>query len=186
MPKQSLRVPYGYELPKEREKERGTIWVYDSFEGYTMQELLVLLELAEERHFAKIVFYPLHEETIRRMDKRAAEPYYRRVEALEQLIEEANPLTDWTIERFEGKRKKYTPADTAFRFMEEKYRSPFFLYVTGETARKLAGYEGFDQWLTKLRLLITGAEGESMPSLLVKHAGRWEHVRPGSGENAEA
>ncbi|WP_159881955.1 hypothetical protein [Paenibacillus puerhi] len=177
MPKQNLRVPFGYEPPKERDKERGTIWVYDSFEGYSMQELLPLLKLAEERQFAKLVFYPLHEETLRRMSKQAAEPYYRRVQALEALLEEADPLTDWTIERFEGKRKKYTPADTAFRFLEEKYSSPFFVYVTDDTARKLAGYEGFESWLTKVRLLVAGGDEQApLPALLAKHAGRWEHV----------
>ncbi|MEK8130673.1 hypothetical protein WMW72_22455 [Paenibacillus filicis] len=176
MPKQNLRVPFGYELPKEKDRERGTIWVYGSFEGYTQQDLLPLLELAEERHFAKLVFYPLHEETLRRMDKRQAEPYYRRVQELEALLEEADPFIDWTIERFEGKRKKYTPADTAFRFMEEKYKSPFFVYVTDEVARKLASYDGFEDWLTKVRLLVTGGGGDPVPALLAKHMNRWERV----------
>ncbi|MED4604171.1 hypothetical protein P9314_26440 [Paenibacillus validus] len=178
MAKQNVKVPFGYEPPKSRESERGSLWVYDSFADYSLQELQPLLRLAEERSIAKLVFYPLHEETVRRMEKEPVEPYYRRVDALEALLDEAESGVDWTIERFEGKRKKYTPMDTAFRFLEEKYASPYFVYVSAAMAGRLAGYESFEPWIKKVRMFIAGGSGEfySAHPMLQKHSNRWERV----------
>lgn len=177
MAKQNVRVPFGYEPPKMREPERGSLWVYDSFADYSLQELLPILRLVEDRSIARLVLYPLHEETVRRMDKQPVEPYYRRVEALEALMEEAEAGVDWTIERFEGKRKKYTPMDTAFRFLEEKYASPHFVYVSEAMAARLAGYESFETWSKKVRMFIAGEGGASLAHpMLMKHPNRWERV----------
>ncbi|WP_281883699.1 hypothetical protein [Paenibacillus sp. YYML68] len=178
MPRQQIKVPFGYEAPRERTGARGTLWVYDSFDHWSEQQLLPLLRLAEERELAKAVFYPLHDETLRRMEKEPAdEPYYARVKNLESLLEEAETELDWTVDEFEGKRKKYTPADTAFRFLEEKYKAPFFLYTTERMANKLAGYDGFEAWLKKIRLYIVREVGAVPHPVLQAHENRWEWVQ---------
>lgn len=74
----NIRVPFGYEPPDPRNKERGSLWVYDSFEEFTERDLEKVWELADRRNLAKTVFYPLHEETLRRMVKGAFTPHYRR------------------------------------------------------------------------------------------------------------
>ena len=42
----------------------------------------------EERSFAKLVLYPLHEETVKRMFKEPVSPYYKREKQLQEWIEE--------------------------------------------------------------------------------------------------
>ncbi|MFH5186801.1 hypothetical protein ACHHV8_31765 [Paenibacillus sp. TAB 01] len=148
------QVPYGYEPEDESKKAKGTVWVYDSFEGYKGQQLARLLAFAQQKGVKRIVFYPLHEETLRRMDERDAEPFYRRVDGLEELLEAASSRMDTTIDRFEGKRKKYTPMDTAFRYLADKYAGPHFAAVTEATANKLAAFDSFEPWIKKIRLWI--------------------------------
>ncbi|CAG7645155.1 hypothetical protein PAESOLCIP111_04891 [Paenibacillus solanacearum] len=177
MGREQIKVPYGYQPEETKQGERGSLWVYDSFEQFTAQELAQLLELADKRAFAKIVFYPLHEETIRRMGKRlAVSPYYARAANLESMLEETGTDLDWVIDGFEGKRKKYTPMDTAFRYLDEKYESPHFVYVTGETAQLLAGYDTFEAWIKRLRLLIADGGRAADHPRLQQFASRWEHV----------
>jgi len=177
MGREPIKVPYGYQPNETQKGERGSLWVYDSFEHFTAQELAQLLALADERAFAKIVFYPLHEETLRRMDKRlAVSPHYARAAKLESMLEETGTDLDWVIDGFEGKRKKYTPMDTAFRYLDEKYNAPHFVYVTGDMAHMLAGYDTFETWIKRLRLLI--ADGGRAPEhpRLQQCASRWERV----------
>ncbi|MCG7213677.1 hypothetical protein [Paenibacillus mucilaginosus] len=175
MARNNIKVPFGYEPPTGKGTLKGTLWVYDSFEGYTEQELTRLLAFSDERKLARVIFYPLHEETLRRMVKGEHSPYYKRVQALEDMLEHADTDVDYTIESFENKRKKYTPADYAFRFLEEKYQGPFFLYVMEETANLLAGYESFETWIKKVRFFIDGGGGPLHPKL-EEYASRWERV----------
>ncbi|MDQ1911036.1 hypothetical protein RAC89_11295 [Paenibacillus sp. GD4] len=181
MARDNIKVPFGYEPPDPRQGERGTMWVYDSFEGYTAQELMQVLHTAEDRRFAKVVFYPLHEETLRRMDRSgAAEPMYRRVQLLEALLDESDTDIDWVIENFEAKRKKYTPVDFAFRFLQEKYKGPHFAYVTQQMANRMAGYDTFEEWIKRIRLFIaedgTGAGSGGLHPKLQEYEHRWERV----------
>lgn len=176
MARDNIQVPFGYEPPDPRNKERGSLWVYDSFEEFTERDLANILDLADQRKMAKIVFYPLHEETLRRMVKGTFSPYYRRVEALQAMLDDAGTDLDYVIDRFEIKRKKYTPVDTAFRFLEEKYDGPFFVYVTGDTANLLAGYDSFEEWIKKLRLFIAGKGIGGVHPRLLKYEHRWEWV----------
>ncbi|GCL73959.1 hypothetical protein PN4B1_39010 [Paenibacillus naphthalenovorans] len=176
MARDNIRVPFGYEPPDPRNNERGSLWVYDSFEEFTERDLEKVWELADRRNLAKTVFYPLHEETLRRMVKGAFTPHYRRVDALQALLDAAGTDLDYVIERFENKRKKYTPVDTAFRFLEDKYDGPFFVYVTGDTANLLASYDSFEAWIRKLRLLISGKGVGGIHPRLLQYEHRWEWV----------
>ncbi|KPV58812.1 hypothetical protein QJ48_14565 [Paenibacillus sp. A3] len=177
MARQTSQVPFGYELPNGRDTDRGSLWIYDAFEDYTEQELVRVLALASGRGIAKAVFYPLHEETVRRMEKRrSVAPYYERVEALEALLAASDTDADYAVEPFEGKRKKYTPVDTAFRFLEEKYAAPHFVWMTKTTAELLAGYESFETWIKKIRWFVSEEGGPVTHPRLQAYAHRWDPV----------
>ncbi|MCZ8514534.1 hypothetical protein O9H85_19325 [Paenibacillus filicis] len=176
MARDNIKVPYGYEMPKSDGRDRGSLWVYDSFEGYTMRDLQRVLNLADERNIARTVFYPLHEETIRRMERHKVAPYYARLNHLRDLLDEADPDVDYTIDAYEGKRKKYTPMDTAFRFLEEKYESPHFIFMTDFTANLFAGYESFEPWIKKVRLFVAADTGLGPHPRLQDYASRWDSV----------
>jgi len=178
--RQPSKVPFGYEPDDRRKGSRGTLWIYDSFEAFGLQQLIPLIETAERRTLAKLVFYPLHEETLRRMGVRHAAPYYRRTMALEALLEQVETRLDIAVDHWEGRRKKYTPVDTAFRYLAEKYAGPHFVWVTAETANKLAGFDSFEGWIKKVRLWIDASgTGGRMPELhprLQAAANRWDAV----------
>jgi hypothetical protein len=177
MARDNLKVPFGYEPPDPRQGRNGTLYVYDAFEGYTQQELLQVLQTWEDRRLAKLVFYPLHEETLRRMDRRAVpEPYYRRVELLETLLDEIDTDADYVIESFEAKRKKYTPMDYALRFLQEKYKGPHFLYVSLTTANMFAGYDKFEDWIKRIRLIIAEDGSAGLHPKLEEYQHRWDRV----------
>jgi hypothetical protein len=65
----SRKVPYGYEEEKDKQTGKGTLVYYDTFQDATDRQLDGAAWLAKERSFAKLVLYPLHEETARRMRK---------------------------------------------------------------------------------------------------------------------
>ncbi|NOU92062.1 hypothetical protein GC093_02275 [Paenibacillus sp. LMG 31456] len=182
MARQVISVPFGYVPDDEREGPRGTLWVYDSFQAYNMQQLLRVVGLAEQKSLVKVVFYPLHEETLRRMGEKGAEPYYRRADKLEELLDEmleqAEPLIETHIDRWEGRRKKYTPMDTAFRFLSEKDKGPYFVYVTLEMANTMAAFDSFEEWIKKLRLFIDMRLSPSavLHPKLEAYAHRWDAV----------
>lgn len=163
------KVPFGYEPPKEELK--GTLIYYDSFEDTTDEDLELAAEVAVERSFAKLVLYPLHDETVRRMSKIPVSAYFKREDRLHEWKREkggANVI----VERLEGKRKKYTPIDSALRHFQDKYPSPYFLYVTGETANMFASYSSFEEWIVKIRLILTSEPLHVHPRL-EKFRHRW-------------
>ena len=132
---------------------------FDSFEQTTDEQLDLAAKIAEERAFAKLVLYPLHEETVRRMTKEPVSPFYRRDDRLHEWKRERGHQKV-AIDSLEGKRKKYTPIDSALRHLTEAYASPHFLYVTPETANLFASFSSFETWIVKIRLLLTpGAPG---------------------------
>ncbi|GAA4833667.1 hypothetical protein GCM10023310_08860 [Paenibacillus vulneris] len=180
MARQASSVPFGYMPEDERKAKRGTVWVYDSFETFGEQQMAALVHMAEEKTVARLVFYPLHEETLKRMGDREAAPYFRRVEELEALLERLPSETETVIERFEGKRKKYTPADTAFRYLADKYPGPHFIWVTQDMANKLASFESFEPWIKKVRLWIdmpAGASPSELHPRLQTTDHRWDAVQ---------
>lgn len=168
-----IQVPFGYEPPEK--KRKGTIIFYDSFEHITDEDLNRAASVAKERDFEKFVLYPLHEETVRRMSKNeVVASYYIREDRLHDWKrEQGNKAV--SVEGFDGKRKKYTPFDSALRQLTEKYPAPYFVYVTPAMANVLASFSSFEEWMTKVRLLLTEQPDEIHPRLL-KLQHRWEHV----------
>ncbi|MDO7905623.1 hypothetical protein Q5741_04255 [Paenibacillus sp. JX-17] len=169
MPRQLQHVPYGYEPPAERQK--GTLVYYDTFEHTTETELETAALVAQKRAFAKLVLYPLHEETVRRMFKEPVSSLYKREDRLHDWKRHSG-RHHVMVENLEGKRKKYTPVDSALRHLEEKYESPLFLYVTPEMANAIASYSTFEEWIKKIRLLII-PPFETLHPRLEAYSHRW-------------
>lgn len=167
------KMPFGYEQPKDDRK--GTLVFYDSFEHISPQELDMALQVAVQRAFAKLVFYPLHEQTYKRMSKDPISPLYKREDLIfEWKREREEELTlDVHVERLEAKRKKYTPIDSALRHIADVYPGPLFLLVSGETANAFASYSSFEEWIVKIRLLVI-IEPAKLHPLLIKHLSRWQ------------
>lgn len=159
--RQNIQVPFGYEPPEQTVK--GTLIYYDSFEETTDEELLRAVEVAKERSFRQLVLYPLHEESVKRMTKEQVSPYFKRADRLHDWRRDQGQVV--TVEGLEGKRKKYTPLDTALRHLTEKYPSPYFLYLDPNMANLLASFSSFEEWIVKLRLLISEESAELHPRL---------------------
>ncbi|MCL6604783.1 MAG: hypothetical protein K6T94_18125 [Paenibacillus sp.] len=166
------QVPYGYEPPAEQRK--GTLVFYDSFEHISDQELEVAAKVALDRQFTKLVLYPLHEETVRRMSKEPVLSYHKREDRLHEWKREQGK-SYITVEGLEGKRKKYTPMDSALRHITDIYPSPYFLYLTPEMANQFASFSSFEEWIVKLRLVLSTAPANLHPRL-EKYRHRWNFV----------
>ncbi|MGM1020245.1 MAG: hypothetical protein ACQEXV_06780 [Bacillota bacterium] len=165
-------VPYGYEPPVETHK--GTMIYYDTFEQITARELDIFAKTGGTLSFKKLVLYPLHEETVRRMWKQSVRSYYKRVDDLGEWQRE-QALSAVVIESWEGKRKKYTPIEAAIRFLAEKYPPPLFLYMSPETANLCASYASFDEWIRNVRLVLSTEPLELHPKL-AQYCNRWNTV----------
>ncbi|WP_308637485.1 hypothetical protein [Paenibacillus silvisoli] len=170
-------VPFGYEPPKEQLK--GTMILYDSFQHLSNEALGLAVETAGKMRFAKLVLYPLHEETIRRMTKEAVLPYYKRLDRLhdwKRAVESERVLNvglTITVEGLEGKRKKYTPIDAALRHLADSYPSPYFLYLAPDMANLFASYSSFEEWIVKLRLVLSSPPAALHPKL-ERYRHRWD------------
>ncbi|MDF2924113.1 MAG: hypothetical protein K0R57_3027 [Paenibacillaceae bacterium] len=179
MAKNNIQVPFGYEVPADAAK--GTLIVYDDFTDVRQAEVLEVLRFAGERAFAGVVFYPIHEETARRMGNRDLAPYYRRLEGLQQALEEAegqaSPPFRVAVDQWEGKRKKYTPVETAMDFLTEKHKAPFFVWMRSEYAAKWAEYASFPLWIRKLRLVVAPPYSVALPAIMKEYESRWEYMR---------
>jgi hypothetical protein len=178
MARHTSNVPFGYEPEIEGHGARGSMWVYDSFEACSKQELVRIVGWAKRKEMKQVVLYPLHEETLRRMGEREASSFYRRADGLEALLEQVEQSVETVIDRFEARRKKYTPMDLAFRFLEEKYDGPYFVYVTMEMANKIAAFDSFEAWIRKLRLFVDMklSANTALHPRLQAAAHRWEAV----------
>ncbi|MFD1178325.1 hypothetical protein ACFQ3W_18775 [Paenibacillus puldeungensis] len=168
--RQNIQVPFGYEPPVESRK--GTMIYYDSFEHTSDEELDLAAKEASNRAFAKLVLYPLHEETVKRISKNGASPFYQREDRLHQWKSEQGRASAVTIESWEGKRKKYTPMDTALRHMADKYPAPHFVYLSPEMANQFASFSSFEEWIVKVRLLLSASPSQLHPRL-EKYRHRW-------------
>ncbi|AZN39280.1 hypothetical protein [Paenibacillus albus] len=165
-------VPFGFEPSKTTGK--GTLIYYDTFEHTSDAELDFAAQVAGKRAFVRLVLYPLHEETVRRMTKEPVRAYHKRVDQLhEWKHERSGGGAGIIIEGFEGKRKKYTPIDTALRHLTQTYPSPYFIYMSPETANLFASFESFEEWIVKLRLLLP-MEPSVLHPKLAEYRGRWD------------
>jgi hypothetical protein len=179
MAKDSIHVPFGYEPPAEG--RRGTLIVYDDFEETRAAELTQIYQFARERDFTHVIFYPIHEETGRRMGIQPLTSYFKRMDRLQELLQdtegEVPPGIKVTLDQWEGKRKKYTPVETALDFLTEKNKGPFFVWMTERLAGKWASYASFPEWIRKLRLVVAPPYGNPLPQSMEEYASRWEYVR---------
>ncbi|WP_167201878.1 hypothetical protein [Paenibacillus sp. BK720] len=164
-------VPFGH--VEEPDTRKGTMVYYDTFQDVTDRQLEQAAAIAKARSFVKLVLYPLHEETARRMWKRPIEPYYKREDFLFDWRREHGDDVMIAVENWEGKRKKYTPIEAAIRHLMEAYPPPLFLYVSPETANAFASYHSFEEWIGKIRLIITEAPPDAHPNL-TKFRHRWD------------
>ncbi|QGQ96479.1 hypothetical protein EHS13_17100 [Paenibacillus psychroresistens] len=172
-----IQVPFGFEIDNKQKGLHGCMWAYGSFEAFTLEQLQRIMDLAHRMEMKKLVLYPLHEETLKRVGETAV-AFYRRADGLEELLEQMDITVDTVIERWEGRRKKYTPMDTSFRFLEEKFKGPYFVYVTLDMANKLAAFNDFDIWIKKLRLCVdmTSATTSKLHPKLESTTHRWDAV----------
>lgn len=164
------KVPFGYEPPEAQTK--GSLIYYDSFEDASDEELDAAVNNAEARSFARIVFYPIHEETMRRMSKLPISAYYKRVKRLEEWKRDREHA-DVEIDGWEGKRKKYTPIDSALRHLTETLPAPHFLYLMPDMANAFASFASFEDWIGRIRLILSGMPAELHPQL-ERRRERWE------------
>ncbi|CAI6087091.1 hypothetical protein [Cohnella sp. JJ-181] len=165
------QVPYGYEPPVQREK--GTLIYYDTFEETTDEQLDVAAETAKARAFERFVLYPIHEETAKRMSKAPVSAYYKREKRLAEWAQSRAPgQADPEIDRWEGKRKKYTPMEAALRHLTETLPGPHFVYMTPDTANLFASYDVFETWIAKIRLILSAVPASPAP-LLERYRSRW-------------
>ncbi|MEF3304129.1 hypothetical protein [Paenibacillus sp. GYB003] len=186
----ATQVPYGYEPPGETTK--GTLFVYDSFNipedeedaamaadgGLGARGLGLLADWAERRFVARIALYVPHEETLKRMGVRYPAPMYKREEALREAVRRLNVSVPLDVDVWERKRKKYTPMDTALRYMGERYAAPYFVGLSGAYANRFASYHGFEDWIRKVRLVVVQPDDSRFAPhpLLRKHESRWSLV----------
>lgn len=168
------KVPFGH-VESESYSGKGTLVYYDMFQDVSDLELERSVEQAKTREFAKLVLYPLHEETIRRMWKRMIDPYYKREDRLFEWRRGREDEGKIAIENWEGKRKKYTPIEAALRYLAEKYPQPLFLYLTPETANAFASFSSFEEWIGKVRLILNEPPKEPHPRL-AEYRHRWDVV----------
>ncbi|WP_138493497.1 hypothetical protein [Paenibacillus pinistramenti] len=170
MRRETTQVPFGYERPERTVK--GVLVFYDSFEQISEPELEMALATARARLFTKLVLYPLHEETLRRMSKEPVSAYHKREKQLIAWKQESGSSLV-TLESWEGRRKKYTPFEAAVRHLEEIYGHPLFLYMTPDMAVKLAGYSTFEEIITRVRLILS-SRPQMLHPVLEKFKHRWD------------
>jgi len=169
MARSAQQVPFGYEPPVQTRK--GTLIYYDAFDYVTDLDLEQAAAYAAAHDFKQFVLYPLHEETVRRMTKEPVLAFYKRLDRLKdwQQHHTGFPVK---IEQFDGKRKKYTPIDTALRHLTDQYAAPYFLYLTPDVANQFASFDSFEAWIVKLRLVLT-EEPQRLHPRLAQYQHRW-------------
>jgi hypothetical protein len=163
-------VPYGFEPAAPTRK--GTLVFYDSFQHVTDEQLERAATILDTRAFKQLVLYPLHESTVKRMSRDAVQSFYQREDRLHEWRRDHSSLPI-RVEGLEGKRKKYTPIDSALRHIQTEYAAPLFLYMTAEMANLWASFDSFTEWIKQVRLIVDGQPGEMHPKL-EQYRHRWE------------
>lgn len=173
MARDQIKVPFGYEPPKASIK--GTVLVFETFEEWTREDVDRLTAWAIDKKFARIILYPQHEETLRRMGIPCQQPYYQRVKQMEQLADEAQGISV-QVDAWEGKRKKYTPMDTSLHFLTDKYPGPYFVAMNDRVANLFVTYKNFEDWIKKVRLVVFVTFHVPLSEKLQAYSDRWEAV----------
>lgn len=177
MAKDNRMVEYGFDPNIAKDPAKGTIVVLDAFDDFSEEDLVKLVSLAQTRSFAQIVLFIHHEKTLKTMGWESVPAFHKRLKALQALVDDL-PSTEIKIvvDSWEDKRKKYTPLELILRYLEEKYRPPFFLYVSDHYANAMATFAFFDECMRKVRLLINQKYGHPVHPKLTRVQNRWEHV----------
>jgi len=167
-------VPFGYE--ESRSDIKGTYLIIDGFDDWELADIKHILQVSEARSFAGTVFVPQHEATLKRMKQRCDNPFYARLNRLEEMVTNAADGTAGAIaiDQWEGKRKAYTPLDALLRFLTEKYAGPHFVYMNAACANVFAGTSEFAAWMKKLRMIVGAIPQTSLHPKLDQVANRWE------------
>ncbi|MCQ4085308.1 hypothetical protein [Saccharibacillus sp. JS10] len=173
MGRQTYQIPFGAE-PAVRQN-KGTLVFYDSFENVSDEQLERAAQAAVARSFSQLVLYPLHEATVRRLTGEAASAFYKRDDRLHDWKRSQTIMKNVTVENWDGKRKKYTPLEAALRFIDEKYPSPLFLYLTADNANRFASFATFEEWIVRIRLVLEDSPKHLHPRL-EKFRHRWDTV----------
>lgn len=174
MAREQTMIPFGATPAKPDRK--GTVIYYDDFQDISDEQLSVALNYVRERKFKKLILYPLHEETVRRMDSnKRVDRFYKREQRLQDWIQQVPDTYDLGIELWEEKRKKYTPMEAAFRHITTKYAAPHFIYMSPYYSQLFASYPSFEEWITKVRLIVSEPMS-SVPAKLQKYEKRWDTI----------
>lgn len=168
-------VPFGTN-PEDYEFTKGVIIMYDTFDNNDFSNIERTIKIAEERDFDKIILYPLHEKTSRRIDVNIRYGYKDRVKALEDFALHADTDVEITVCKLEGKRSKYTPIDTALAFITEHHKGPYFLHMSDYMANQFSTFSTFDKWIKEVRLMIYNKENERLTTKLEDKRKRWEWI----------
>ncbi|NEW06590.1 hypothetical protein GK047_11255 [Paenibacillus sp. SYP-B3998] len=174
MAKQQIKVPFGYEPPAQTRK--GTVLIFETFEDWTDTDIGRIASWADKRKFVRAIFYPQHEETLRRMGIPCDLPFHARVKQLESYLRQTPSSVLLDIDTWEGKRKKYTPLDTSLNFLTEKNPGPYFIMVSDRYANLFVTYPSFKEWIKKVRLVIDVRFDAQLHDKLYDYSERWEVV----------
>lgn len=168
-------VPFGTN-PEEYEFTKGVVIVYNTFDGNINELIQKAIQTAEDRKFDKVLLYPLHEKTSKRMDIEILLGYKQRVKEIENAL--LDVLSDVQVEicKLEGKRSKYTPIDFTLSFISEHHKGPYFLLMPDYIANKFASYSSFDKWIREVRLMIFKDYNEILHPKLESNKKRWEWI----------
>ncbi|MGZ4133577.1 MAG: hypothetical protein ACXVC1_00250 [Tumebacillaceae bacterium] len=177
MTKERHMVEFGHRDRELDVQSRGTLVVLDGFDEFEAEDLQHIMNVAEGKHFIKVVLFPHNEKTLRSMGYRDMAPFYKRVKHLDALIEDmpSSPIA-LRVDNYEEKRQKYTPMEMILRYVEETYKAPYFLYLTDRYANHFSTFASFEECLKKVRLLIVPKYGTTLTSKLEKAEKRWEYV----------
>ncbi|PWK15647.1 hypothetical protein [Tumebacillus permanentifrigoris] len=177
MAKDKRMVEHGYDPKIAQDPARGTILMLDAFVDFEAADLAKIVEFAEVRNFAQIVLFPHHEKTAKNMGWTELPAFHKRLKAVDAMVDDLpSTAVRVTVDNWEEKRKKYTPLELILRYFEEKYRPPYFLYVTDGYANAMAQFASFDECMKKVRLVIDQKYDVPAHPKLTKVEHRWEYV----------
>jgi nicotinic acid mononucleotide adenylyltransferase len=174
MAKRAKMVEYGYNEAEVLEK--GTLLVLDSFEEFVQEDLEKIVSVAEDKKFTKIVLFPHTEKTLKSMGEGSVSAYHARVKQLVHLVDESRSSLPIVIDKWEEKRKKYTPMELILRYFEESYKPPLFLYLSDRYANAFSAFASFEECIKKVRLLVEQKHQLPPTSRLEKFQNRWDYV----------
>lgn len=191
MDRTSTHVPFGY-TPLEQ-TTKGTLFLYDSFELHQQDDgsllenqrsgtfdalseadLVRFISWAERRMINRVVLYVPHEETLKRAGIPNPSPMHKREAGLREITDRLDASVSITIDTWERKRKKYTPMDTALRYMTESFPAPYFIGLSDAYANRFASYRGFEDWIRRIRLLVAASSAFQPHPLLQARSNRWD------------